>query len=249
MHNILDGFFLNVFVNFSIQKNIYMHIKKQIVIIMILSSLFSREPDSYMERWENIVQTPEIIEYFDGVFEVLGISIMETGEKFTVYHDGDGISLKTGIDPDSDFIVPLQVKNIQNMIAHSKDGRITPEESWRILSVLFTPMTEVTLKTPVLSVNWRRKLAGVEDLTHVYLMSPDGKEANKHTLIYVKGQWLVLEGLHGKPRRTYRMNQNDSILYQRKIFLAIQKDSFFGWMKFSLWYKKWRKTVSITHDL
>ena len=60
--------------------------------------------------------------------------------------------------------------------------------------MLFTPLTRVTLQTPVLSTNWRRKLAGVEDLTHVYLINPSGEEAANHTLIYVKGQWLVLEG-------------------------------------------------------
>ena len=60
--------------------------------------------------------------------------------------------------------------------------------------MLFTPLTRVTLQTPVLSINWRRKLVGVEDLTHVYLINPSGGEAANHTLIYVKGQWLVLEG-------------------------------------------------------
>tara|TARA_B100000686_G_scaffold340591_1_gene416526 strand:+ start:464 stop:1135 length:672 start_codon:yes stop_codon:yes gene_type:complete len=222
---------------------------KKIFSIILLSISFSEQTNSYMESWENIIQTSEVIEYFDGVFEVLGISIEETGEQFTVYHKGNSISLQKGIDPNSNFIVPLKAYNIENMIAHSKDGTISPEESWRILSVLFTPMTKVTLQTPTLSVNWMRKFAGVEDLTHVYLISPNGKEANKHSLIYVKGQWLVLEGLYGKPRRTYKMNESDSLLYQRKIFAAMKKDSFMGWIKFGLWYKKWRKTVSITHKL
>ena len=226
-----------------------MYLIKKIFTLIILSSLFSQNPNSFMYSWGNIIQTEEVIEYFDGVFEILGISIEETGEKFTVYHKGDSILLNKGIDPNADFVVPLKIQNMTNMIAHSKDGKISSEESWRILSVLFTPLTEVTLKTPVLSVNWRRKFAGVEDLTHVYLISPDGQEANKHTLVYVKGQWLVLEGLYGKPRRTYRMNESDSILYQRKIFSAMKKDTFFGWIKFGFWYKKWRKTVSVTHKL
>ena len=104
------------------------------------------------------------------------------------------------------------------MVEHAKDGIIDPEESWRILDVLFTPLTKVTLQNPVLSVNWLRKLAGVEDLTHVNLINPKGQEASKHTLIYVKGQWLVLKGLHGKPRRTYRMSPEQSLEYQKKIF-------------------------------
>ena len=224
-------------------------IHRLIILLLIVGSLFSQNRNSFMDSWSTIIQTQEIINYFDGVFEVLGISIEETGEQFTVYHQGDTILLDQGIDPNSDFIVPLKSQNIQNMISHSKDGQITPEESWRILSVLFTPLTQVTLQSPVLSVNWRRKLAGVEDLTHVYLISPDGHEANKHTLIYVKGQWLVLEGLHGQARRTYRMNERNSLLYQRNIFLAMKKDTFIGWIQFSFWYKKWRKTVSITHKL
>ncbi len=223
--------------------------KLLLIALIIVESLFSQHRNSFMNSWSTIIQTPEIINYFDGVFEVLGISIEETGEQFTVYHQGDTILLDQGIDPNSDFIVPLKSQNIQNMISHSKDGQITPEESWRILSVLFTPLTQVTLQSPVLSVNWRRKLAGVEDLTHVYLISPDGHEANKHTLIYVKGQWLVLEGLHGQARRTYRMNEINSLLYQRNIFSAMKKDTFIGWMQFSFWYKKWRKTVSNTHKL
>ncbi|GIS71129.1 MAG: hypothetical protein CM1200mP10_07060 [Candidatus Neomarinimicrobiota bacterium] len=133
------------------------------------------------------------------------------------------------------------------MIAHSQDGKISLEESWRILDVLFTPLTRVTLQTPILSINWRRKLAGVEDLTHVYLINPTGGEASKHTLIYVKGQWMVLKGIHGKPRRTYRMSPEQSIEYQREIFAAMQKNTFWSWWKFASYYKKWRKTCSVTH--
>ena len=222
---------------------------KKLLLFLMIGSFFSQNTDSYMNSWGNIVQTAEVVEYFNGVFDMIGISIEETGEKFTVYHRGDTITLNQGIDPNSDFIVPLKAQNIHNMIAHSNDGIISSEESWRILSVLFTPLTKVTLQTPVLSVNWRRMLAGVEDLTHVYLISPDNQEANKHTLIYIKGQWLVLEGLHGQARRTYRMDESESLLYQRKIFSAMKKDTFIGWVKFGVWYKRWRKTVSITHKL
>ncbi|MEA1881055.1 MAG: hypothetical protein U9N31_01440, partial [Candidatus Marinimicrobia bacterium] len=146
-----------------------------------------------------------------------------------------------------DFIVPIKLQNIQNMVAHTKDGKIDSSESWRIVDVLFTPMTLVTLQTPVLAVNWRRKLAGVEDLIHVYLINPTGGEASKHSLVYVKGQWLVIKGLHGKPRRTYRMTPEESLEYQRVIFQAIKKDTYWGWWKFASWYKKWRKNVSVTH--
>ncbi len=147
----------------------------------------------------------------------------------------------------TEIITKSKLQNIENMVKHAQDGKISANESWRILNVLFTPMTRVTLKTPVLSVNWRRKLAGVEDLTHVYLLNPSGEEASIHTLIYVKGQWLVLKGLHGNARRIYRMTPEQSLEYQREIFSAMQENTLWHWWKFSRFYKKWRKSCSVTH--
>jgi len=214
-------------------------------LLIIFQFLLGQETSS-LKTWESILQTPELINYFNGIFNHLGVVIDETGESFTIHHTGDAFIFEEGIINDKvDFIVPLQVENIENMVRHSEDGKISENESWRILDVLFTPMTRVTLETPVLSVNWRRKLAGVEDLTHVYLLNPSGKEASSHTLIYVKGQWLVLKGLHGSPRRIYRMTPTQSIEYQRAIFSAMQKDTLWGWWKFAKFYKKWRKTCSV----
>ena len=217
------------------------------ILIFLITSIFGQEPTS-LDTWKNIFQSPKLVNYFDGVFNSLGIIIEENGERFTVYHRGDSFEFAKGIkDEDVDFIVPLKKQNITNMVNHAKDGIINAEESWRILDVLFTPLTKVTLQNPVLSVNWRRKLASVEDLTHVYLINPNGQEASKHSLIYIKGQWLVLKGIHGKPKRTYRMSPDQSLEYQKMIFSAMEKDSFWGWWKFSKYYKEWRKTCSITH--
>ena len=220
--------------------------KKIIFIGLIFSALFPQTTS--IEAWKGILQTPELLEYFNNVFHRLGIEVEETGEMFTIEHAGSEFIFSSGIDESSvDFIVPIKLHNIDNMINHSRDGMIDPSEAWRILDVLFTPLTEVTLQTPVLAVNWRRKLAGVEDLIHVYLINPDGGEASKHTLIYIKGEWLVLRGIHGSPKRTYRMSPEHSLEYQRVVYKATKKDTFFGWMKFAKWYKKWRKDVSITH--
>ena len=219
----------------------------KIIFIGLIFSALSSQATS-IDAWRGILQTPELVEYFDNVFQRLGIEVEETGERFTIEHTGSELILSDGIDESNvDFIVPIKLQNIQNMINHSKDGKIDSSESWRILDVLFTPLTKVTLQTPVLAVNWRRKLAGIEDLIHVYLINPEGGEASKHTLIYIKGEWLVLKGLHGTPKRTYRMSPENSLDYQRVIFKAIKKDTFFGWMKFASWYKKWRKGVSADH--
>ena len=222
--------------------------RKAFIITFILLNTAYTQATSSLQAWENILQTPELVDYFRGIFNHLGVTVEETGEEFTIHLTGERFNFEPGIKHDEgDFIVPLKLQNIQNMIAHSQDGKISLEESWRILDVLFTPLTRVTLQTPILSINWRRKLAGVEDLTHVYLINPTGGEASKHTLIYVKGQWMVLKGSHGKPRRTYRMSPEQSIEYQREIFAAMQKNTFWSWWKFASYYKKWRKTCSVTH--
>ena len=222
--------------------------KKISIAILILLNISYSQSTSSLESWENILQTPELVEYFKGIFNSLGVIVEETNEKFTINHTGNSFEFEMGINEEKvDFVVPAKLQNIQNMVAHSQDGKINLEESWRIMDVLFTPLTRVTLQTPVLSINWRRKLAGVEDLTHVYLINPTGGEASKHTLIYVKGQWLVLKGTHGKPRRTYRMSPEQSIEYQREIFAAMQKNTFWAWWKFASYYKKWRKICSVTH--
>ena len=214
-------------------------------LFLISTSIYGQEVSS-LQKWEKILQTPELLNYFNGVFDHLGIEIKETGESFTIHHQGDIFTFEKGIVKEKvDFIVPLELQNIENMIKHAKDGEISDNESWRILNVLFTPMTRVTLETPVLAVNWRRKLAGVEDLTHVYLLNPSGEEASVHTLVYVKGQWLVLKGAHGDARRIYKMTPEQSIEYQRKIFSAMKKNSLWNWWKFSRWYKNWRKTCSV----
>ena len=198
--------------------------KHILLIILLIVSPLKSEYASSINAWKNILQTPELLSYFNGVFDHLGVDIEETGEKFTIHHMETEFIFEEGIVEGAvDFIVPLQLENIENMMKHAKDGKIDSSESWRILDVLFTPLTKSTLQNPVFSTNWRRRLAGVEDLTHVYLINPRGEEASKHTLIYIKGQSLVLKGIHGNPKRTYRMTPKDSLEYQRAVFKALKK--------------------------
>ena len=67
-------------------------------------------------------------------------------------------------------------------------------------------------------------------------LNPYGESASAHTLIYVKGQWLVLKGLHGNARRTYNMTPEQALEYQREIFLAMEKDTIFAWWNFARIY-------------
>lgn len=199
-----------------------------------------------LQVWSEIVQTPEVIGYFEGVFSRAGIQVEETGEAFTVINEGTRISFAPGLQPDLDFLVPLKQENIDRLVAHTADGVIDAEESWRIVQVLFTPLTRAALQSPTIRRNWLRVMSGVEPLIHVHLLNPAGTEAATHTLAYTGDQWLVIPGLHGNAQRTYRMSPEQALTFQRKIYAALKTDTLGGWWQFATWYREWRNGVSTT---
>ena len=67
------------------------------LILTIFISSLNSEPTPSMDAWESIFQTPELISYFEGVFDNLGIIIEETGESFTVHHSDTKFIFKKGI--------------------------------------------------------------------------------------------------------------------------------------------------------
>lgn len=201
---------------------------------------------SAMEAWAGIVQTPALIEYFRGLFNRAAVELEDTGEIFTVTHTGTDIQFAPGLQEPVDFRVPLKWENVSNLVQHAADGDISPHESWRIVCVLFTPLTQAALSNPVVSKNWVRKIAGVESLIHVHLLNPSGEDAATHTLAFVGDQWLVIPGLYGTPERTYQLNSDAALEFQRRLFSTLQTDSSAAWWQFATWYRDWRTGVSTT---
>lgn len=197
-----------------------------------------------VDLWRAIVQTEQLVDFFTGLFDTIGITIEETGEELTARIAEDRIHIDPGLPDSYDFLVPLKLENVHNMVSHAADGKLDEFEVWRIVAVLFTPLTRETLSNPVMSRNMLRKLAGIEDLIHVQLQGPEAENVANHTLIFVSGQWLVFEGLHGKPKRKFVMTGDDCITYQKQVFKAIKADNFISWVKFARWYTKWRPSVS-----
>ena len=208
------------------------------------------QTDRAVDLWRAIVQTEQLVEFFTGLFDVIGITIEETGEELTARIEEDRIHIDPGLPENYDFLVPLKLENVHNMVSHAADGTLDEFEVWQIVAVLFTPLTRATLTNPVMSRNLLRKLAGIEDLVHVQLIGPEAENVANHTLIFVSNQWLVFEGLHGKPQRKYIMTGDDCITYQKQVFKAMKADNFLTWVKFGRWYTKWRDSVSsqVQHD-
>ncbi|MEX1018061.1 MAG: hypothetical protein WDZ49_00300 [Litorilinea sp.] len=201
---------------------------------------------SALEAWAGIAQAPELIEYFKGLFNRAAVTVEDTGEQFTVIHTGTDIQLAPGIQKPVDFHVPLLWENVSYLVEFSEDGAISPDESWRIICVLFTPLTQAALSNPIVAKNWLRKIAGVESLIHVHLLNPEGDDAAAHTLAFAGDQWLVLPGLHGKPERTYNLKPDAALEFQRHLFTTLKSDSSTAWWHFANWYRDWRTGVSVT---
>ncbi len=204
------------------------------------------EKQSAVDLLQQIAQTEELVAFFSDMFDVMGITIEETGEELTVRVFEDGIAIEAGLPDEYDFLVPLKMENITNMVDHAEGGSLTEFAVWRIASVLFTPITRETLKNPVMANRFLRRLARVEDLIHVQLVGPQDKQVASHTLTYAAGQWLVAEGLQGEPKRIFTLTGEESLHYQRQVFKAIKANSMKGWLNFMTWYTKWRANHSTT---
>jgi hypothetical protein len=143
-----------------------------------------------------------------------------------------------------EFIVPLKEENVNNLLQFASDGKFDAYESWRIVQILFTPLTRAALQSPIVRRNWVRYMAGVESVIHVHLVDPNGGEAVRHTLAFAGDQWLVISGLHGKPGRTYWLAPEQALTFQRQLYKSLKEDSLGSWWQFSNWYREWRTTVS-----
>ncbi len=203
------------------------------------------EPSPSMKAWSHLLEMPDLAKFFDSMFEHLGVRIDETEEAFTVHHHGDKLSISEGLEPEQvDYVVDLTSQNIENMVRHGEDGKIDRAEAFAIVSILFTPLTRVTLKNRYMSSPLLRRLGRIENLIHVLLLDPDGGDANCHTLIHVNGEWIVAPGLHGTPRRIFRIDIDQAVDYQKRVFQAMKRDSLSGWWQFGNWYRDWRASVS-----
>lgn len=197
-------------------------------------------------KFQALTQPETAVEFFRGLFERIGVRVVDTGEQFTGQHLGDRITFEENIDAESvDYVVDIQSPQVDRLAEHIRTGNLDKIEQFRVVSALFTPATAAMLKNPLMSQPSLRKLAGVEDLIHVQLKSPSADVPDMaHTLIYANKQWLVFPGLHGTPARVYKLSAAQALEYQRRAQEALKANNLGGWTSFAGWYREWRKAVS-----
>lgn len=225
-----------------IRLNCYALLAVVILWLMPVNKIYSQRA---ADEWKELLQKEGLAKYFEGLFNHLGIKIKETGEAFTVHHLGTHFSITDGINiKEADYIAEISLKNVENMKQHGGDAAISAYESYKIMSVLFTPLTQSALSHPMFRKALLMKMAGIENHIHVVLVSPDKQEETTHTLLFINKEWLVIPGLHGAAKRKFMMNQEDALEFQRKAFKAKITNTKKEWRAFRKWYLQWRKTVS-----
>ncbi len=220
--------------------------KRLIVVILAFCATQSLAQEGAMESWQKLLNQKGLADYFKGTFETLGIFIKETNETFTVHHQGDHFELSKGVDSSEvDYLVELKPENINNMEKYGADGEVSEMESYHIMSVLFTPLTESALNNSILTDKRMLRKGGVEEHIQVVLYSPGKRDSTTHTLVFANDQWLLGKGLLGTPQRRFELMPGDAVLYQRQLFAAQKDGSNKAWKEFGKWYKIWRQGVSV----
>lgn len=197
--------------------------------------------------WQAVTQDPRVVSFFRGTFERAGVRVTDTGEGFTAIHRGDRVDLDPSLDDTTtDFVVEIDSSQADRFAQAAATGELDQIAQYRVVRALFTPATRATLRTPMLANGVLRRLARIEELIHVRLRSPAPavEPDTTHTLVHVRGQWLVIPGLHGRPGRSFDLTTADAVTYQRQVFSGLKRNSWLGWLRFGVWYLRWRPTVS-----
>jgi len=199
-----------------------------------------------IEKWKSVIQNPQVVRFFDNLFDRVGVRIKDTGESFTCIHRGDRIDFEPTLDESRvDYVVEIQSSQVDRLAAEASKGGLDEAEQYRVMKELFTPATAATLRNPLLSGSLPRLFTGAEDVIHVTLKSPVAGEPDvTHTIRFNQGRWEVTPGLQGTAKRSYTLSLAEALQYQRHVFAALKADNLIQWLRFGLWYRSWRKAVS-----
>ena len=204
---------------------------------------------STIELWQTTAARREVVELVEGLFDKLGVEVVDTGERLTVTRQDGALRLSEGVDASAvDYTVSITRMQAERMASEAKEaGPLDPVQIYRVVAALFTAATAATLEQPRLASPFLRFVTGAESLIHVCLTSPNraAEPDTCHSLIYAARQWLVIDGLHGQPQRSFRMDVAQTLEYQRRVVKVMKNETLGNWLDFARWYRSWRSSVSV----
>lgn len=207
----------------------------------------STEPK--IEKLRSIEQPENVVKLFEGLFDRMGVNVIETDEEFTAIHHGSNISFESGIDPNNvDFILNIYGYQVDYVINNIVTGYTDELAKFYLIRQFFisTPQGKNNLlNNPLVSNPVLRWMIKGKNIVHVYLLSPDlelEKDA-RFTLFHLNGHWNIAQGLVSKPKRIFRITVEDAMELEKNIFSGMRNNSLKNWMQLTKWYVNWRSRV------
>ena len=205
-------------------------------------------PGSVLARWRSLIVPATFVKMLDGVFDRIGVRIVDTAETLTCVHHGDRIEIMPGLDPAAvDFVVEIQAFQAERLAKQIAGGEIDELEQFRIAREVFVAAGRKNAANPLSSNPNLRRLIRAKNLVHIHLVSPDPvQEPNAlFSLIHVSKQSLLVPGHHGTPERVFRLTVPDVLELQRVMGPALKRRRASEWLKIARWYLNWRKRVEV----
>ena len=104
-------------------------------------------PQSSLDTWQNIEQTPAALGFFQGLFDMAGVRVLDTDEAFTCVQTDTGIKFIDGLDETKvDYTVQIYSYQVERLAGYLQSGEIDEIEQYRIVRSLFAPMASAALK-------------------------------------------------------------------------------------------------------
>ena len=197
------------------------------------------------QTWSAVEQSPQMAAFFSGTFDALNFTVGETGERFYLVFSGDKIGLMGGRYGTADLDVTITQAEVQAVSRLAADGRFDGQDPFQVMQILYGPIARAFLTGSFLTNDIIRKFAGVEDLIHITFLNPGRPAGPSVTLKAEGGRWLVIDGLVGKPKRAFRLDETETLNYMRQVHKTRKSQNPMMWLEFVDWYRKWKDQVSV----
>lgn len=210
----------------------------------------SEDERTSIEKWQTLMTPPDIIEFFKGIFDKVGVHIIDTGEEFTCIHKGNQIEFENKLERGKvDYIVEIYSYQVDRLANYVSTGELDDIEKFRIARAFMNSKVagaKSPLKNPLMRNFMFRWYIKGNNLVHMTIISPNPQiEKDAYLTFVYTDEWVGISGLHGSPKRIFNLTVDDALELQRHLHEGMKTDSWFHWFKTARWYKEWRKKVSV----
>ena len=198
------------------------------------------------QQLEQLAKKKSAVAWFKGLFTRVHLEITDTGEKFTILHDGDRAEIVSGFQSKKpNFVIPLTSESVGGLTRAFSDDVIDKKEEYKIVRFMLLPCLRASLEMPILNNAALLRIVKVDTHWQEALLDPSGKEDLQVTIVHVNKQWLVIPGFHGKPKRRLALTPEHLLDFQRRVLAADASGKISDWTKLAKWYVGWREQISV----